>query len=111
MKLLLITTAAAVLLAAGSNAQSSWLSGIKSWLRPSRQTRPQNGVPPQNFPQASQPFPAVQQQGQQGFQVKVNPGGRQDAVLRHATPKIGKSSDGSIFWRISSLTKVNEAIL
>ena len=39
------------------------------------------------------------------------PGGRQDAVLRHATPKIGKSSDGSIFWRISILTKVNEAIL
>ena len=38
-------------------------------------------------------------------------GGRQDAILRHATPKIGKSSDGSIFWRISILTKVNEAIL
>ena len=76
MKLFLITTAAAVLLAAGGNAQqgSSWLGSIKSWLRPSRQTRPQNGGPPQNFPQASQPFPAVQQQGQQqqGFQVKVN---------------------------------------
>lgn len=72
MKLFLITTAAAVLLAAGGNAQqgSSWLGSIKSWLRPSRQTRPQNGLPPQNFPQASQPFPAVQQQGQQqqGFQ-------------------------------------------
>ena len=42
---------------------------------------------------------------------EVISGGRQDAVLRHATPKIGKSSDGSIFWRISILTKVNEAIL
>ena len=73
MKLLFITTAAAVLLAAGGNAQSSsWLGSLKSWLRPSRQTRPQNGAPPQNFPQASQPFPSVQQQGQQGFQVKVN---------------------------------------
>ena len=38
--------AAALLLAVGSNAQSSWLGSIKSWLRPSRQTRPQNGAPP-----------------------------------------------------------------
>ena len=78
MRLLLITTAAVLLLAVGSDAQSSWLGSIKSWLRPSRQTRPQNGAPPQGGgfnPQASQPFPSVRQQGQQqgGFQVKVNP--------------------------------------
>ena len=76
MRFLLITTAAALLLAVGSDAQSSWLGSIKSWLRPSRQTRPQNGAPPQGGfnPQASQPFPSVRQQGQQqgGFQVKVN---------------------------------------
>ena len=73
MKVLMIAAAAALLLAAGGDAQS-WIGSLKSWLRPSRQTRPQNGLPPQNFPQASQQLPTVQQQGQrqQGFQVKVN---------------------------------------
>ena len=92
MKVLMIAAAAALLLAAGGDAQS-WIGSLKSWLRPSRQTRPQNGLPPQNFPQASQQLPTVQQQGQrqQGFQVKVNREAAEAAAAGGDVARVGHS--------------------